>query len=273
MYLLAVWTPAGQRFEDAVLTAAERAGGDAAPAAALGWVSVASVLAALAVVLAIGLLRRRPLLGALAAAVVPASVLTAEVVQRAVPRPILLDSGVRREDQSFPSGHAAVAMSVMCSLVLVVPHRWRGPVLLLAFAGAATVEIGTVSSGWHRPSDTIGSDLIVVMYTCAAVAVLARLGRVSEADVRTRAGRAAGVALGGGLAGLALGAFLVAAVATVAHHVSAPTSSTVEGTAFTAGRALALSGGAGVALWLLALLRRVDLRPPGPASRDGESRC
>jgi membrane-associated phospholipid phosphatase len=274
VYVLAVWTRAGQRFEDAVLEAAGQA--DAVRATTtLNRISATTVLAALAVLLAIGLVRRRPLLGVLAGGVVATSVITAEVIQRSVPRPILLESGYRREDQSFPSGHAAVATSVMCALVLVVPYRWRGPVLLLAFTGAASVEVSTVTAGWHRPSDTIGSDLIVVFFTCAVVAVLARLGWVSGATLRTKTGRTAQAALAGGYAALALAAFLVAAVtgADASGRAGDPTS-IVDDTVLTAGRALALSGSSGVALSLLALLRRVDLVGPGSAAgrggRDGE---
>lgn len=260
VYVLAIWTPAGQRFEDAVLDAAAGAGG-APVGGSLDWISAASVLALLALLLAAGLVRRRPLLGALAAGVVAASVLIAEAVQRSVLRPILLDSGFRREDQSFPSGHTAVAMSAMCALVLVAPYRWRGPVLLLGWAAATTVQVGTVTASWHRPSDTIGSDLIVVFCTCAAVAVLARLGAVSGAALRTKTGRTARSALAGGYAALALAAFLVAVVAAVAAsaRTADAAASTVDGTFLTAGRALALSGSAGVALSLLVLLRRVEL--------------
>jgi membrane-associated phospholipid phosphatase len=255
VYLLAVWTPAGQRFEDSVL-GASRWGAPAGPASgSLAAVSEVTVLAALAVVLSIGLLRRRPLLGALAAGVVVASVLTAEVVQRSLSRPTLLESGYRREDQSFPSGHAAVAMSVMCALVLVTPYRWRGAVVVPASLAAVGVQIATVTASWHRPSDTIGSDVIVMVYTCAVVAVLARLGQVSEADLRTKTGRMTRAALVGGYAALALAA-LAAAVVTG-----------VTSTALTAGRALALSGGAAVAWLLLVLLRDTDLSGP-----DGESR-
>ncbi|SCL34138.1 PAP2 superfamily protein [Micromonospora rhizosphaerae] len=275
VYLLAVWTPAGQRFEDAVLSAAERSAREADAARATGTLNTISgpfLLGALVVVPAIGLLRRRPFLGSLAAGVVVASVLTTEVLQRSVLRPVLLESGQRREDQSFPSGHTSVAMSVLCALALVTPYRFRGAVVFLASLGATSVEVATVTASWHRPSDTIGSDLIVVIYTCVAVAVLARQGRVSEATLRTTGGRATRAFLAGGYAGVAVVAFGVAVVATAVPGQLSGDGWAADGSVLTAGRALALSGSAAVPLALLALLHRIELAAPrrGPA-RVGES--
>jgi len=259
VYLLAVWTPAGQRFEDAVLRAADPYSASAVRATGLlDRVTVPSIAAALLVVLSVGVLRRKVSLGLLSAGVIAASVLTVQVLRRAALRPVLLHSGNRREDQSFPSGHVAVAMSVMCALAMVAPYRLRGAVLLLASLGAASVTVATVTSTWHRPSDTVGSDLIVVLYACAAVAVLARRGRVGEAASLTRARRTARGLLVGGYAGVALATLAVAAVA-VAAVLADPDRGGTGTAVFVAGRALALSGSAAVALALLALLRRVDL--------------
>ncbi len=228
------------------------------------------------VVLAIGLLRRKLLLGFLAVAVIVASIITAEMVQRSVLRPVLLQHGYRREDQSFPSGHAAVAMSVMCALVMVVPYRLRGLVVFLTSLWAASVGVATVTASWHRPSDTIGSDLIVIIFVCAAVAVLARWGRVREAASRTSAGRAARGLLAGAYAGVAVLAFGVAAVMAGAA-LENPARDDAGAAMLMAGRALALSGSAAVAVTLLALVRRTDLGAPplesaGEGSPDAELR-
>jgi membrane-associated phospholipid phosphatase len=248
VYFLAVRTRTGQHIEDAVLRAAERVGGgDETPALTLlGTITAFSVFGLAAVVIGIGLLRRRPLLAALGTAVITASVLTTEVVQRSLLRPMLLESGRRREDQSFPSGHAAVAMAVLCALVIVVPYRWRGPVMLLGSLWATGVGVATVSANWHRPSDTIGSDLIVLGYMSLALAVIAWRGSVRRATPRTTAGRVAG--------GVLAGAYAVAALAGVAGAVA--------GSPYTAGRGITLAGSALVLLALLALLRGLDLTPP-----------
>lgn len=250
VYLLAVWTRTGQRFEDAVLHGAAVAArtADAERAAdILDRITVPALALAVAAVLAIGLARRRPLLGLLGAGVVVASVVTAEVMQHTLLRPILLEYGRRREDQSFPSGHAVVAMSVIGALVLVAPYRLRSVALLVTSVWAATVEVATVTASWHRPSDVLGSDLIVLIYTCGAAALLARYGRLGAAHRGTAAGRTAGILLAAGYGAVALVALAVAVGAAV------------HGSAFLAGRALALCGSAGVVLTLLALLRGVDL--------------
>jgi membrane-associated phospholipid phosphatase len=246
IYLVAVWTPIGQRAEDRVLTAAGRAlrdGHGTWATTVLHTVSTPMLLAAAAVVVLVGVLRHRFLLGALGAGVIVASVLTAEVVQRAVLRPVLLDAGYRREDQSFPSGHTAVACSVMCALVLVVPYRWRGPTVLVTSLWAAGVAVAAVAAGWHRPSDIVGSDLIVLAYACAVVLVLARRGQVSPVARRPV-----------GFAAVACGVAVQGAGGSAATDVLA------------VGQAIALWATVGTVLTLLALVRRVDLgaAPPGP---------
>ena len=276
VYLLAVWTAAGQRFEDEVLRAADLVVGSAEQARALNTldaITVPSVVAAVILVLLIGLLRRRLFLGFLSVGMIAASIVTTEVFQRFLQRPILLAHGYRREDQSFPSGHATVAMSLMCAVVMVVPYRFRGVAVFLTSLWAAGVGVATVTASWHRPSDTIGSDLIVVGYACGAVAVLARWGRVREAASRTPLGRALRGLLAGAYAVVAVAAFAVAAavVALVLTTDRIDTSDAV----LLAGRSLALSGSAAVAVALLGLLRHVDLGAPttGPGeegSRDVE---
>jgi membrane-associated phospholipid phosphatase len=254
VYVLAVQTRPGQRFEDAVLRAAERAGGGGETPAVrvLDTITAFSVFALAVVVIGIGAVRRRPLLAALGTGVIAASVLTTEVTQRSLLRPLLLESGRRREDQSFPSGHAAIAMAVLCALVIVVPYRWRGPVMLLASPWVAGVGVATVSANWHRPSDIVGSNLIVLGFTCLAIAVIAWRGSVRRASPRTTAGRVVG--------GLLAGAYAVAALIAVAGIVA--------GSPYTAGRAIALAGSALVLLTVLALLRHVDMTPPPSPVED-----
>jgi membrane-associated phospholipid phosphatase len=261
IYGVGVWTVPGQRFEDAVLRAADLGTGTAEQTRAiviLDAITVPLVVAAGILLMLICALRRRLFLGFMSVGMIAASIVTTELIQRFLQRPILLAHGVRREDQSFPSGHATVAMAVMCSLVMVVPYRLRGVVVLLSSLWAASVGIATVTASWHRPSDTIGADLIVVCYVCVAVAVLARWGRVRRAALRTAVQRRLRALLAGAYAGVAVLAFAVAGV-TVGIVLSAPTDRTTSALMLVAGRSLALSGSAGVAVVLLALLRHVDL--------------
>jgi membrane-associated phospholipid phosphatase len=274
VYLLAVWTAPGQRFEDGVLRAADRVVGSTEEVRALDTlasVSVPALLLATVAVAGVGIARRRTFLGLLAAGAMAAAVVTTEVIQRIGYRPILLDSGYRREDQSFPSGHTTVAMAVMCGLVLVIPYRFRGLAVLGAVLYAGSVGVATVTASWHRPSDTIGAGLIVVAYACVAVAVLARSGRVRGGVPGTLAQRVARSVLAGAVAGVAILALVLAAV-NARRALSAADDGIAYAAALRAGRLLALSGTAAVAACLFALLRRTDLgaRPDraGEGSRD-----
>jgi membrane-associated phospholipid phosphatase len=256
----------GQRFEDTVLGGAQHSA-DRTELKTATWIldriTGYSVAVAVAGVLAIGFARRRPALAVAGAGVIIASVVATELLQLVLLRPILLPSGVRREDQSFPSGHTTIAMSVMCGLVLVVPYRFRGVVILLGSLWAAGIGAVTVVASWHRPSDTLGSDLIVLIFAGAAIALLARRGLVHEARPRTRIGRVARCLLACVSGVQAVAALTVSVIVgrTVLSGLagSADPSDALSASAFTAGRALALAGGALVALTLLALLRGVEL--------------
>jgi membrane-associated phospholipid phosphatase len=271
VYLLAVWTVPGQAFEDAVLRGAQLAAGgeqQATATAALDKITEYSLAVAIVLVFGIGLVRRQILLATSGAGMIIVSVMTTEILQRLVLlRPILLPSGERRADQSFPSGHTTIAMSVMCGLVMVVPYRFRGIAVFLTSLWATTVGALTVTASWHRPSDTIGSDLIVLIYACAAIALLAGKGSVREAEPRSRAARAAR----GSLVGLHAVEAVVAVCVGVVFGASAlgdlarslePGDPTNQA-AYMSGRAFALAGGALVALTILGLLRRIDLTAPG----------
>jgi membrane-associated phospholipid phosphatase len=261
VFFLAVHTEPGQRFEDAVLRSAGTIAGSAEQTAAvhaLNFITVRSGVAAAIVLFLIGLVRRRVLLAALILGMIAASVVTTEFIQRYASRPVLLPSGYRRDDQSFPSGHTTIAMAVLCGLVLVVPYRWRGLAVLLGWLGTAGVGVATVTASWHRPSDTVGADLIATGYACAVVAVLALCDRVRPAALPTTPGRTLRALLTGACATVAVLAFTIAAaVVTETLHAS---GSTGHGHAMLlAGCLLALSGSTFVAVALLALLRHLDL--------------
>jgi len=118
--------------------------------------------------------------------------------------------------------------------------------------------VATVTASWHRPSDTIGAGLIVVGYACAAVAVLARCGKVRRAALPSPARRGLRAALATACAGVAVLSFAGAVVAVAVTLLDAHPGEH-DTAMLTAGRLLALSGSASVAGALLALLRQVDL--------------
>ena len=69
-------------------------------------------------------------------------------------------------------GHSTVAMALAVALVLVVSENSRPWAALGGLIYATAVGAGTVTAGWHRPSDVIGAYLVVTMWTGVTVAVL-----------------------------------------------------------------------------------------------------
>ncbi|MGW2709173.1 hypothetical protein ACWC4J_09300 [Streptomyces sp. NPDC001356] len=120
----------------------------------------------------------------------------------------------------------------------------------------------TVAAGWHRPSDTIGADLLVLTVACGLTAVLARTGRARPAPGhRHPVGSLLVVVPLVGVAVLGLGTGGLLATGALSHAVPAWSG---PGPAYTAGHALAAGFSAAITLALLTLLRHCDLgRPRG----------
>jgi membrane-associated phospholipid phosphatase len=266
LYLIAARTGVGQRFENAVWlgagqTAVQR---PAQAASALNLIGNWTGIAALAVIFLIGLLRRRIALAVAGVSVVGASVITAEYLKDALPRPNLVPGWPDDAGNSFPSGHTSIAMAVMFALILVAPYRIRG--LVATCSAALATEIGalTIVARWHRPSDTLGADLMVLCYASLAVLILAALGLVRPAEPRpVRSRTASGLSallspITLGTATALCGAALYAAL-TYYHRVSFAPAFEVFHAALYAGCLIALAGSGLVTLALLWLLSRLDL--------------
>ncbi|WP_106348490.1 phosphatase PAP2 family protein [Antricoccus suffuscus] len=89
----------------------------------------------------------------------PVAIYATHVFKNVAGRPRLVIS--RDVDPSFPSGHFAVAAVVTVALLIVVPSvwlKWCAPLLL---GWTAMIGAGVQSMGWHRPSDVVGSALLV----------------------------------------------------------------------------------------------------------------
>jgi membrane-associated phospholipid phosphatase len=121
--------------------------------------------------------RQQPRLAMAIVAILFASVATAEVLKVAL-------TGIRPGDwispdwsigaSSWPSGHAAAAMSLsMCAIMASPPARRH----LVAAAGAAltiAVSYALVAAGGHLPSDVVGAFFVSSFWTALALAVLRR---------------------------------------------------------------------------------------------------
>ncbi len=262
VYLIAVRTGTGQRFENDVWlgagqTAAQR---PAQAAGALNLIGNWTGIAAVVVVFLIGLLRRRIALAVAGVAVIGASVVTAEYLKGALPRPNLVPGWPDDVGNSYPSGHTGIAMAVMFALILVAPYRIRG--LVASCTAALATEIGalTIIARWHRPSDTLGADLMVLGYASAAVLILAAFGQVRPAGPRSVRRRHA-YALSPIVAatGTALGGAALFAALTYYHRVDFAPGFEIFHTAFFTGCLIALAGSGLATLAFLWLLGGLDL--------------
>lgn len=172
LYLAAVRTGWGQRIDNTALD-----GRTTRPAVLhstdrlLNTISVSSLIVGGGAIVLIALLRRRPHLAVTAAVVVVGANVTAEVLKHWVlGRPMLTTPNPL--GPSFPSGHTTVATSLALALVLVVPEAIRGVTAVAGFAYAALVGTGTVTAGWHRPSDVVGGFLVATAWAAAATSGL-----------------------------------------------------------------------------------------------------
>ena len=176
-YVLSAQTARGQRVENAVfgLRRNQLRGGTTSATELLATVSVWSLVAAIAAVMAVALARGRPRLALGAGAVIGVSILTTEVLKKIVlPRPHLDPNAPPwLLGNVFSSGHTTIAVATAVAFVLVVPHRWRGPAALLGGAYAAALGAATLEAGWHRTSDAIGAVFLVLgMALCACGALV-----------------------------------------------------------------------------------------------------
>jgi membrane-associated phospholipid phosphatase len=267
LYWVAVRSGVGQRFENNVWVGSGRISTERPVQAsnALSRIDLWSGGVAVVAVFLIGLLRHRIALALTGVAVVGASVVTAEMLKDRLIRPSLVP-GAFNAGNSFPSGHTSVAMSLMFALILVVPYRIRGMVAFFSALLATGIGALTIVAQWHRPSDTLGADLIVLGYASLAVLLLAMVGHVSPASLRFSSSKAArsvlvvGPIVLGTIVALCGAAFFAAL--TYYHLVSFGPMFDTFHAAFFAGCLLALAGSGLVTLALLWLLGRLDLIPP-----------
>jgi membrane-associated phospholipid phosphatase len=176
-YLIMVRTPLGQRVDNAAFLGARAQSGSSAQVHdtdQLRRITADSLAFVLVVLVAVGALRRRPLLGlggafAAGVAVVGTHALKNEILTR----PDLIAAGRQLAGNTYPSGHTATAVVCGMALVLVSPPRWRGWAALPAGAYGWITAAQVQTAGWHRPSDAIGAAFIAFASVTSVAAVLA----------------------------------------------------------------------------------------------------
>ncbi len=179
LHAVFVLTATGQLVDDATLVGGsigQRFVEDAA-AAVLRLVSVLGLVVAAAVVLLIGVLRRRVRRALLAVAVVLGPTATTQVLKRwAFERPDLADTAGAAAN-SLPSGHTTVAAAVAAAVLVVLPPRARPVGALAGAVSTAATGSATLAVGWHRASDVVAAVLVVGVWTGLVGALIAARDR------------------------------------------------------------------------------------------------
>ncbi|WP_328615438.1 phosphatase PAP2 family protein [Amycolatopsis sp. NBC_00355] len=262
VYVLAVLTVTGQELENAALRGADQAAARDQTAAdqSLSRITVYSLGVAVVLVAVIGFLRRRPALAAAAVGVIVAGQVVTQGLKRFVlPRPSLVPLTGHYADNSMPSGHTTIAMTVLFAALLVVPYRWRGLTMVLLLSWAVGIGAYTVTAKWHRLSDTLAADAIALGLACLASWWLARRGVVRRYEGRRRIPRVLVVVVAalGGLGFLALGGFLIGAA--LSQDGLDATLRDNTWVVYLAASSLASAGSVAAALVFLGTWRRLEI--------------
>lgn len=177
LYCAAVLTPWGQNLDDVVFI--ERMEDSPTSTIAfktlLPYINVATIALFLIAVGVIATRRHIRVVGLVMAASFLGAVLTAEVMKRVLPRPELsgLEDLIKGGGQnSFPSGHTTIAVAAVMTLIVISAPRWKPRIVLFGGILAATIAVGVLAAGWHRPSDALGGIALALGWQCFTVAWL-----------------------------------------------------------------------------------------------------
>lgn len=178
-------------------------------------ITIGSVAACLAALVAVAVMRHRYALAVAAVVLVAGANATTQVVKRAiVPRPDL-------HENSAPSGHTTVAMSVCLAALIVAPVAVRMWLLPLAGFIATFVGAGTLVGQWHRPADVVAGYGVCLGWAAMALG-MAHVAQRHDGPLAVKRGGRPGWSLTGSSAvGLAFVLLGVRPVADDVHLVVA----------------------------------------------------
>lgn len=183
VYLLAVWTPAGQRAENAIL---DLGASDAATAWIYPWSGAKfgstplpplelshtkTLIVGSAVIVLLSLIRRCWWQGCVAIGFVVVTIGSKEVLRSILPRPDLVNANDMLLEGSFPSGHAIIPAALTLGVILVASPRVRPYLATVGVLWFACIAAAVQALGHHRPSDVLGAALLA----CACYSLAIRL--------------------------------------------------------------------------------------------------
>lgn len=130
-----------------------------------GVVQIPIIVAVGIFVALVALVRRRLTLAGRALGMVVAANLTTQLLKVILDRP---DLGVTTAlNNSLPSGHMTIALSLCLALIVVAPQWLRGPSAWLGWCWASIIGITVMLQGWHRLAD-----ILVAAFICGAWALV-----------------------------------------------------------------------------------------------------
>lgn len=154
LYRLSGWYRPAEQLDLDILRAFETHGSPML----LRAVSVPSLMLSSAVVLLIAASRYRALLGVRACMILGVCNVLGQVLKGFV---FDRDAVATHQGNSFPSGHMIAFGSVALALWIVLPRALRGIFTAIAVLVLTAAAFELVHYGWHRPSDVLGSLLLV----------------------------------------------------------------------------------------------------------------
>ncbi len=135
----------------------------------LGTISIGTAGVGVALCVALALLRGRRLHAAGAVVLVAGASLATELLKHAVLRRPDHGFGI---NNSFPSGHTTVVVSLVLAALLVAPEVARLPIAVAGTAAATVTGASTVVANWHRPSDVLAAPFVALAWGALVVLVL-----------------------------------------------------------------------------------------------------
>lgn len=166
LYAVAVRTGPGQEFDNWAFGVAQRRLGVGPLQEWWPWLARVGLPFALgAVVAVLGLISmpRHPWRAASAALVVGMSTLLSRTLQDGLPRPAM-GQDLWYVGNTFPSTHVAATVALLVAVWLLWATR-PGWLVRVLSAAAVLVAVGNVVGHAHRPSDALGSVLLVAVVT------------------------------------------------------------------------------------------------------------
>lgn len=124
-----------------------------------------------AALVVIALVRRRPDLGLAAVVLVAGATVSTQVLKRKIIAPLATG------ENTLPSGHTTVVVSLLLAVLLVSGPRWRpGLAAAAGFLGGLTA-IGAMIGTWHVPGDVVAAAAVCLVWAGIVLLALIPLAR------------------------------------------------------------------------------------------------